>query len=182
MRKNYKRIPLKSMGNEGYSLAIALFFFLLCSILCAGMLGMGLSSINSASILLKNSENDVNAINPAVVSMLEIYADQIKNSGLKYYPEKNQINTHLSTPIGYVVEDLCYLVNSNSKEASRTLTIVFDDVSTEGLPTLSDERYGFEVIVVMDTNYNIMFCLQNSSCLARIDAVYNDELAYYEWC
>ncbi|MCQ2516120.1 MAG: hypothetical protein MJ094_04575 [Saccharofermentans sp.] len=189
MKKILKSISCKTVGDEGSSLAIALFFFLLCSILCAGMLGMGLSQVNSAHTLISNADNfDINAVNPAVKTMISKYMNQIIESGVRYYPEYNRVNTHSEDLIGLVVEDLCNTVHETSNTASRSLTVVFDGVTDDlSLPALVDGRYGFELIIMMDTDYNISFCTYGSSVyeliqIAHIDAVTSDELDYYEWC
>jgi len=186
MKKILKDNSWVPMGEEGSSLAIALFFFLLCSILCAGMLGMGLSRINSAHTFNQSADNlDVNAMNPSVRSMIARYINQIKDSGVRYYPEYNCVNTHSDNPIGYVVEDLCNTVHETNSTASRTLTVIFDDATDDlSLPMISDGRYGFELVIMMDTDYDISLCVYDSESLVRIamvESVFSDE-EFYEWC
>lgn len=190
MKKILKDISFKPVGDEGSSLAIALFFFLLCSILCAGMLGMGLSQVNSAHTLVDSSDNlDVNALNPIVRTMVGRYMDIIKSSGIRYYPELNQVNMHMDSPIGLAVEDLCNTVHETGSTASRLLTVVFDTSDDLNMPELADGRMGFELIIMMDTDYTISFCVYgagaNSSQLVRIahiNSSYNEDDVYYEWC
>lgn len=190
MKKILKDISFKPVGDEGSSLAIALFFFLLCSILCAGMLGMGLSQVNSAHTLVDSSDNlDVNALNPVVRTMVGRYMDSIKSSGIRYYPEFNQVNLHMDSPIGLAVEDLCNTVHETGSTASRLLTVVFDTSDDLNMPELADGRMGFELIIMMDTDYTISFCIYgagtNSSQLVRIahiNSSYNEDDVYYEWC
>ncbi len=190
MKKILKDISLKPIGNEGSSLAIALFFFLLCSILCAGMLGMGLSQVNSAHTLVSNGDNlDVNAINPVVRTMISRYMNQVKSSGMRYYPEYNQVNLHMDSPIGFAIEDLCNTVNETGNTASRTLTVVFDASDEQAFPKLPDGRFGFDLIIMMDIDHNISFCVYGAGIdssqlvrIAHIDSTYFEDDNYYEWC
>ncbi|MCR5616314.1 MAG: hypothetical protein K6F45_09140 [Saccharofermentans sp.] len=55
MRRNLRKKTHLKLGSEGSSLAIALFFFMLCSLICAGILTVANSSIVSVS---KNFDPD----------------------------------------------------------------------------------------------------------------------------
>ncbi len=67
MVKKMNRTRRKTRGSEGSSLAIALFFFLLCSLMCAGMLYLANTSSRSVSQSLNKFQEFVEPETPPVI-------------------------------------------------------------------------------------------------------------------
>ena len=151
MRRIKDKYMIRCKGSEGSSLAIALFFFLLCSLMCAGILflanssGRGVSkSLANAPVFEKPATPPAGTIQPGMTNdelAVQIVYDAL-NADISYITE-NMNNWETASinstdnPLLYSIITKAFSYFSHKNAVNRSYTVTIDDTTTTDDTTLS---------------------------------------------
>ncbi len=158
MRRIKDKYMIRCKGSEGSSLAIALFFFLLCSLMCAGILFLANSSsrgvsksLANAPVFEKPATPPAGTIQPGMTNeelavqivYNELY-DELETIFTNINNKKTTVLTEDDNPIIYsIFEDL--LIHSGS--SPRTYTVTTGDTSLPSVTIIVDTSSYFYFII-----------------------------------
>lgn len=145
MRRIKDKYMIRCKGSEGSSLAIALFFFLLCSLMCAGILflanssGRGVSkSLANAPVFEKPSTPPAGTIQPGMTNeelAVQIVYNELNDDFSTIFTNlDNKKNTEISEEDNFLTYSIFYDLLYSNGGSTRSYTVNLGD---PGLPDVT---------------------------------------------